>query len=222
MPATYVAHHRIEVSGTIDAGGGVSGEIFSFSLASSDALSDSALAIACASDVETWFHSSGSVGDANIPSWCHATSLRVESVNSDGTIASSYAVALDAVGGYLQENGCAPAICCFALTLETDEVSPKGARIRGRFFPPNGGYYPLGSSALSAGTGFGTNLAQSGANLVTLLNADGAVICVASQTGGGLNATVTSVSADNVVDTIRRRKNSAVGTRGNQDLPYTP
>jgi len=223
MPETYVAHHRIEISGTIASGGGVTGEIFSFSLASDDALSDHDLAVAVADPIETWFSSTISAHWAGIPSYCTATQVRVESVNTDGTIASSYAVALDAVGGGLPgTQGNAPLICCFAVTLETDEVSPKGARIRGRFFPPNASYYGLGNPPLSAGDGYGTNIAQSGAWLVTLLNAAGASIIVASQTGGGLNATVTSCSADNVVDTIRRRKNSAVGSRGNQDLPYTP
>lgn len=219
---TYAPHHRIEASGTIAAGGDVTSEIFSFSLSSSDALSDEALCTAVAPVLVTWFHSEGGAGAANIPSWCTLTAVRVESVEADGHIASSYASTVDSVGGYSPGFGAAPAICCFAITLETAEVSPKGARIRGRFFPPNGGFYPVGNPPLSAGTGFGLNIAESGANLVTLLNDAGAVICVASQTGVGINATVTGTSADNVVDTIRRRKNSAVGVRGSQAVPYTP
>jgi hypothetical protein len=220
---TYAAHQRIQCSGTIAAGGGVSGEIFSFSLASLGSLTDAELCAAVLSPIESWFHTADVVGAANIGDFFNLTQVRVESVNPDGTIASSYALAASAVGGSSSgDTGNAPAICCWAITLETADLNPKGARIRGRFYPPNTGWYPFGSSALSAGTGFGTNIAQSGANLVSLLNAAGAVIIVASQTGGGHNSTVTGCSADNVVDTIRRRKNSAVGTRGTQAIPYTP
>lgn len=217
----YAPHHRIECSGTIDAGGGVTGEIFSFSLASMDTETDEVLCAAVAPVIVDWFHAGGSSDSAKIPAWCTLTQVRVESINADGTVASSYATEVDSVGSWPPGSGAAPAICCFAITLETAAVSPKGARIRGRFFPPNGGYYPVGNPPLSAGTDFGTNIAQSGAVLVTNLNAAGAVICVASQTGGGVNAAVTGTSADNVVDTIRRRKNSAVGTRGTQAVPFS-
>ena len=116
----------------------------------------------------------------------------------------------------------ASAICCFAITLETTTPTPKGKTVRGRFYPPNSGWYEAGNAALSAGTNFGDNISGSGANLVTKLNTAGASIVVASQLGGGMNAPVTSISADNVIDTVRRRKNHAVGQRGTHSLPYTP
>lgn len=213
---TYAAHKRIVISGTFDAGGGVTGEIFSFSLCSSDTLGDQALADAISADIESWFHDART----KIPTWATATELRVESIGTTGLVVSSYGKGLNAQGALGASENTAPALCCYAITLETGARDNRGSKIRGRFYPPNAGFYP-GNSPLGAGEGQGAGIAGTGGRLVTALNGDGAVICVASQTDGGANHTVTSISADNIVDTQRRRKNHAIGERGSVSLPYS-
>lgn len=212
MVATFKPHNRISVEGAFPAAQGVTGEIWSFSLASDDGHTPQDLGPLVQGPIETWFHDPNNM----ILSTITMTGIRVEAVSADGKVATSFLVNSSVAGGLVQTNSM-PWICCMAITLDTADTNPKGTKIRGRFYPPATGW---DGRSLGIGTNLGLNVAQSGARLVTALNAAGANIVVASQTGGGKNAVVTGCSADNVIDTQRRRKNHAVGVRGAQALPF--
>lgn len=210
----YAPHNRIIASGTFDALGGVSAEIWSFSLCDDSGKTPQEV-VTAAAPVFVDFIRGIAPQDSNVNTATHLTLVRCEEVDSAGKIVSSYGQDTAATGAAATTS--LPFICCGAITLETAGVEPKGRKIRGRFYPPNNGLIASGNGF---GTNFGLNLAQSGALLVTALNAAGLVICVASAVAG-VNAAVISCSADNVVDTQRRRKNHAVGVRQAQTLPYS-
>lgn len=204
----FVEHNRILANGTFDAGAGVGAEIFTFSLADSSGQTPQEVVAAAAPVLVAWFH----LQQTNIPSWATLRNVRCESVGTNGKIIDSFATNVTSVGDLDPTVGAAPAICSFCITLETAATTPKGGRVRGRFYPPNTGWYSR-TSPLGAGDGIASNIANNGKTLVDNLNAAGLTICVASATGGGQNATVTAVSATNLVDTQRRRKNHATDQR---------
>lgn len=211
----YAPHNRIVVSGTFVGAGGVTAEIWSFSLCDDSANAPADLVPLIVQPLTDWFRGNGSA-----PSYANTgtnmTLIRVEAVDATGKVTNSYGTDVNVAGSLVTNN--LPFICCACMTLETQDLEPSGRTIRGRFYPPNNG---LSATGNGFGANMGATLAASGASLLTALNAAGAKIVVASQKAGK-NAVVTSVSADNVVDTQRRRKNASIGVRGAHDLPYAP
>jgi hypothetical protein len=193
------AHKRVSFVGTLH-----DGEIFSFSLADSGPLSVPATAQAAQGPGQTIFGAPA----ANLMATATLTHVICEAINSAGKVTSSFAQPCQpgVVGASL---GAKWNVLCQALTLETATGNGHGRTVRGRFYPPA---YCDGTGA-TASTGDTEAYAQTWRSFVIQLNNAGLVVCVASVTDGGQLAPVTALTADNVIDTQRRRKNAVKGTR---------
>lgn len=206
----YAAHKRLIASGTFADNGAAGPEIWSFSLSDASALDPEAV-VNAAKPVLSDYIRSVTPQNSLAGNEVTMTLVRAEAVRPDGTVSSSYGsdVTVLGTGG----TSSMPYFCTVCCTLETADTEPSGRAIRGRFYPPNTALQPHGNGVGA----ISPLLANSGKALVNALNTAGLSICVASKTAG-LNAIVTAISSDNIIDTQRRRKNNARGTRTRVNL----
>nr|CRY96160.1 hypothetical protein [uncultured prokaryote] len=198
------AHQRITVDGTLAQAAGGGSEIFTFSMAGHSGLAAQDLSAACAPKANSFWQQNSING---IPSTAVLTGVTVEDIDETGRVTDSYRTAITPVGGQAANTICTLLSNC--ITLETDVINSHGGKVRGRFYPP-ASMAVVGSTSTSAQVG--TYLAQ-WAGLVNGFNDAGAVVSVASTANGGVIAPVTAITCDNVVDTIRRRKNHVTAVR---------
>lgn len=106
-----------------------------------------------------------------------------------------------------------PAFTCVAITWETGIT--RGHASRGRIYPPNYIYAPVGSQISATDV---TKVVNCGKALLGIINStlDGTTLVrpvVVSSIGAGAIREITGVSVDNVYDVQRRRKNRLAATR---------
>jgi hypothetical protein len=192
-------HKRISFTGSLP-----DNEIFSFSMADSSALDVEAAAKAAQGPAQTAF----SAPEGQCMALAHLHHVVAELVGATGAVEGSWSQPTqDTVG---PANGAKWNVLTQALTLETTTQGSHGRHVRGRFYPPA---YCDGTGGRATNNIEVANYAQAWANFIHALNQAGLSICVASSTGGGQLAPVTGVSADDIIDTQRRRKNHVLGTR---------
>lgn len=203
MPTYPPAHKRVQIQGSLAQQSDGGSEIFDFSFCDASALSLNAVCAAVSPLAQDIFSNAAS----EISSFATLTGVRAEAVAADGTVTDSFYLATPHTVGL--SDGAVCTVLCSAVTLETNTPGAHGRHVQGRFYPPA---YPgvLGATMSAASV---TSYAQAWAAFVTELNGAGLVVSVASTTMGGQIAHVTAVTADNVIDTQRRRRNHVAVVR---------
>lgn len=204
MPGPYPpAHTRLQFQGNLIQASGGGTELFEFGFADNSGMTAHDAAVAADGVMALHF------GDPNAQNSTYAqyVSCRAEEIDAAGHVTSSYSAGAHAVGG--AANGAVCTILSCAITTETDTPDEHGSMVQGRFYPPA---YPglEGATILS-----GSIDAYVGAWAVimnAMLEAD-LVPVVASVTSGGQLAPITALTADNLIDTQRRRKNHLTPVR---------
>lgn len=149
-------------------------------------------------------------------------SVKANNINPDGSYADptthEHVFPTPVAGG--AGNGQAPAFCSVAITWETQ--NSRGPGHRGRIYPPNYDYIPTGST-ISPGdvalvVAAGKRLLDA---LIAEFDTDGNLVSpvVASKVGTGINVGIVGVSADDIYDVQRRRKNALPSVRNRQVWP---
>lgn len=198
-------HQKITIYGTLAQGTGSTGnEEFSFSVAVLTSLTDEEVAVIGDNAAYGNWDQSG----IGISVGATYTGCRVETINTAGKVISSYNKP-NANNRNGENSQLEMTICCQAITLETASVDSKGRKVRGRIYPPAMAVGPLGSTLPVSAT---ADYVTAWAAFFTYLETQGCPPQVASSTSAGLTP-VTGISADNIVDTQRRRKNQLTGTR---------
>nr|CRY96778.1 hypothetical protein [uncultured prokaryote] len=199
------AHLRITLDGTLSQATGGGSEIWTTSVASQSGQTPQALATALGPVLRNFW---GSTTDQGISASVALTGVSVEQISLAGAVTASYRAAITPKNG-----GNDPTICTIlshCVTLETDAQNDHGGSVRGRFYPP-ASMAVMGSTANAAQV---TTYTSQWAGLINAMNDQGALVSVASTTMGGQVVAVTGVSVDNIVDTVRRRKNHLTSVRG--------
>lgn len=150
----------------------------------------------------------------------HLNFVKVNNIGPDGRYvdAVTHQAAIGNTSGGAVGIG-APSFCSVAMTWETG-VS-RGHAHRGRIYMPNYSYTPVGAQISTANA---TSVAQAGAALLNIINStldSGTLVrpIVVSSLGAGLRREITGVSADNIYDVQRRRKNRLTSTRNTVSWP---
>lgn len=201
MPAVYPpAHTRVAFLGNLLQAPGGGSDIFEFGWADASALGLQALATALAPVMGgAWESASASL---QVSMFAQLTGCRVEAVEADGKVSGSFYVAISPVVGLNQTHYCT--LLTQAITLETTTPNDHGRFVQGRFFPPASA---AGFEGSTCDTGDNGGYAHQWSLLMKQMVGAGSVPAVASRTGGGQIANVTSVSCSTGMDTQRRRKN---------------
>lgn len=204
MPTYPPAHKRIQFQGTLIQAAGAGSEIFDFGFADLSGLSLEAIATSALGRMQTaWTQPNNDVSNL-----ARLDGVRVESVDAAGKVDGSfYMGGTQPVGAATGANCTVLSMC---LTLETTTDTGSGRFVRGRFYPPA---YPSIAGATSPADA-ANQYAGSWASVLNGMYQDGIRPGVASTTGGGQLAPVTSLTAANVIDTVRRRRNHVTVTRG--------
>lgn len=199
------AHNRIIFAGTCNQNTGNSADIFEFTMADASTLTLQQLATKADTVMRNyWANAQYATGCSEFANY---TNCRAEAINAEGKVTDSYYLqSYNAIPGLNQAQNCT--ILSHAVTLETGQLNARGRKVRGRFFPPAN----AGTEGSSCGIDDATTYAQAWGSVVQALNDAGCVISVASSTSAGL-VSVTGVSVDTVIDTMRSRKNRVVGQR---------
>ena len=183
-----------------------------------DTLNCAAYLTATATQMSSWFHASENyISTEATLRWIKANHIGADGTYVDKTTTNVYDYAVPSTGGVLQ--GGAPGFCSLAYTWET--ANARGPGHRGRIYPLNNVFNPLGA--------FKVSNAMASANAVAavmLLNA------LRASSGAGLTATpviaskingaivdIVGATSDNIYDVQRRRKNRIVGTRSGLAVP---
>lgn len=177
---------------------------------------------AIATALAAWF-TSNSQQNASSAS---LTYLKINNIGADGKYSDKNNTNVhNFPGGVVgASNGIAPSFCSVVTTWETDNA--RGLAHRGRIYLPNYTFPSVGSQ-LAAGAG--TAVAQAGEKLcVDVLGAGRSAAYenylepwVFSKTNAAAHP-ITAVTADNVYDVQRRRKNQVSATRSSRvPLTYT-
>lgn len=169
-----------------------------------------------ATPLRTWFQltANGMVSSASIE-WVKVNNIRPDGKYNDAT---THQAAITAGNGGNPPIG-VPSFCSVATTWETGLT--RGLAHRGRVYLPNYMFSATGSQIPSASV---DQVVAAGKALLNIINSntDGTTLVqpiVVSSVGAGATNLITGVSADNVYDVQRRRKNRLTATRNRVAWP---